>query len=101
MTQTECAIRAGMKVQQWNNIERAAGRPELQTVINVAEALEEDISAAYLAAAYPPPDKTPELRLARQLDKLLSRVSDVQQRQRIEQMLMDDAEKYVELVTAA
>lgn len=101
MTQTECAIRAGMKIQQWNNMERATRQPELQTVNNVANALEVDVSVACAAAGYPPPEKLPEMRLARRLERYLSRITDAQQRERIEQMLEADAEKYVELVTAA
>ena len=52
MTQTECAARAGMKLQQWNQIEKQVKNPERPTVLNVARGLQVSETEALSAAGY-------------------------------------------------
>lgn len=52
MTQTECAARAGMKLQQWNQIEKQVKNPERATVEKIADALGVSRKEALAAAGY-------------------------------------------------
>lgn len=51
-TQTECAAIIGMKVQQWNQLEKLVRRPEKETLLRISEALGMNDSEVMEAAGY-------------------------------------------------
>lgn len=75
MTATECASRAGMKLQQWNRMEKIVEHPEYKTALAVAAGLGLSAAEVLEAAGYPAPAESAELdeRRAR-VDRIISRV---------------------------
>jgi transcriptional regulator with XRE-family HTH domain len=54
MTQTECAARADMTLQQWNRIEKAAKRPQYHTIERIATGLNKPVAEVLSAVGYEP-----------------------------------------------
>lgn len=54
MTETECALRCGMKLQQWNRMEKTVARPAHKTVSAVAIGLMLDVEIVQQLAGQSP-----------------------------------------------
>lgn len=79
LTQTECAARAGMKLQQWNRMEKQITRPEYDTLMAVADALRAPVDDALRAANYTVHNPSlPSMRLAQQIEAYLSQAPAAQ-----------------------
>lgn len=75
LTQTECAERAGMKVQQWSRMEKEVTRPAYDTLVAVAKALQLPLEEVLIAASYEVyrPEAV-ESRIGKRLEPLLLQV---------------------------
>ncbi len=96
MTQTECAARSGMKLQQWNRMEKQVTRPEYETAVAVAEGLRAPAEEVLAAANYvimKPLD--PNMQLARKLESHLMKLRP-DRRQAAERMLISQAQQLSE-----
>lgn len=53
MTETECALRASMKLQQWNRMEKRVNKPQVQTIEAVARGLKVSVGEVFTAVSNP------------------------------------------------
>jgi transcriptional regulator with XRE-family HTH domain len=93
----EVARRAGMTSQQWQRLEKHSRHPQRETVEKVARGLGLPSEVVLSAAGYGVEGDERALRLGRRLDRVLQMLSP-EVRDRVEEALVEDAEKYVDLL---
>jgi len=88
-----------MTPQQWNQIEKQVKQPNIETVRRVALGLEVEESEALAAAGYDVHADHLDVRLARQIEPYLLRISP-DRRAAAENLLVDMARRLPDLMTA-
>jgi|SRR5579884_2907909 len=99
LSEAECARRAGMSAQRWNRMEKTVQHPERATAEKIATTLDVPIEEALQAAGYllSAGMDDARMRFGRRLDRIL-RILPPEERDRIEKMLEQDANRYVALL---
>jgi len=94
-SQTECAAKSGMKVQQWSRMEKTVKRPAYDTLVAIARGLGLSLDDVLRAADYPVNHSEGlDTRLARRLEPLLNPLPQ-DRRERIERALEEVARTLV------
>jgi transcriptional regulator with XRE-family HTH domain len=89
----ECARRAGLSAQRWSNLEAKSKRPYRDTCVSVAKGLGMLLEDVMAAAGL-----TVRSDLGRRLEQAMCRLP-LTERQKVEQWLAEDVERYINLLS--